>query len=179
MEEIWKSVVGYEGYYEVSNFGDVRSVDRTLSHKRGYEAHYKSKPCKQSYNTSKYLCVSLSKDNKQKFLAIHRLVAISFLGLHEKLTVNHIDGNKENNRLENLEWISIEENLKHSWKSGLRDHLDTKGDLNGNKSLTGEQVIEIRRRLDNGETQYKLHKEYGVSKYCIHAIHRRRTWTHI
>lgn len=119
MEEIWKEVLGYEGLYEVSNLGRVRSVDRyvnsggvmnenRLSLKKGRILN--CSPTKRGYTR-----VSLSKESKTQQIMIHRLVAIAFLDPVEgKLNVNHINGIKEDNRACNLEFVNQRENLLHA-----------------------------------------------------------------
>lgn len=110
--EIWLPVVGYETIYEVSNFGRVKSLPKSNCKK--------SIILNQFYNTNKYLCVNLHKDGKHKQVKVHRLVGQSFLPKSEKETINHIDGNKENNILSNLEWSSFLENNRHAWRIGLK-----------------------------------------------------------
>lgn len=114
--EIWKSVVGFEGFYEVSNFGRVKSLDRV--DKRG--RFQKGKIKTQINNGSGYMVVSLKKDGKQKMRSVHRLVADSFIPnpLH-KPCVNHLDGDKSNNKVVNLVWCTYVENMKHAVETGL------------------------------------------------------------
>lgn len=106
-EEIWKDVVGYEGLYQVSNFGRVKSMDRYINGK-----HLKSKIKISSFDTKGYKFVWLSKENTQKMFRIHRLVAIAFIPLVEgKDNIDHINGIKDDNRVENLRWCTKKENM--------------------------------------------------------------------
>ena len=101
MEEHWKDIKGYEGLYQVSNLGRVKSF-------------YKNKVLKPRIKENDYLIVSLYKENKDKKFYIHRLVAETFIdNPNKKEQVNHKDFNKSNNIVENLEWVSKIENLKH------------------------------------------------------------------
>lgn len=118
MFEIWKEVLGFEGLYEVSNHGNVRSVDREVNHNKGLQS-LKGKPKKPSLSTSGYLKVCLYKDNKNHNKYIHRLVISAFSSDEEKETVNHIDGNKLNNHISNLEWATYKENNNHANSTGL------------------------------------------------------------
>lgn len=112
MNEVWKQVEGYEGYYEVSNLGEVRSVKR-----KGY----KNKVLNKGNGTTGYWIVVLCKDGLQKTRAVHRLVAKAFIPNPEnKPQVNHIDSNRKNNRVDNLEWVTPSENSKHAYDSGSR-----------------------------------------------------------
>lgn len=105
MKEVWKDIKGYENLYEISNFGNVRN---------------KNKQIKKQYDNKGYLCVELFKKNKRKHFRIHRLVMMAFNDNSDhKLDINHIDGNKYNNKIDNLEWCTRKENLKHAVRTGL------------------------------------------------------------
>lgn len=111
MKEIWKDIAGYEGLYQVSNHGNIRS------HKR-----MPNKLLKQSPTNCGYMKVELYKNAKGKMHYVHRLVAQAFLpNPHNKSEINHIDGNKANNVLSNLEWASRSENQLHAINQGLRE----------------------------------------------------------
>ena len=111
--EIWKPIEGYDQLYEVSNLGNVRRIFR---YGRRWVQLCKPKVTKDGYFES-----TLVKDNKPKSIRTHRLVAAAFcLNPHSKKEVNHIDGNKLNNRADNLEWCTSSENQKHAYKIGLQ-----------------------------------------------------------
>ena len=121
-QEIWKDIVGYEGLYQVSNLGNFRSLDRET--KNG-KTHYirKGKPVKKFLCKNGYEYVCLTKNCKGNHIKASRLVAIAFIpNTENKKTVNHINGNKLDNRVKNLEWNTYTENLNHAIKTGLR-HL--------------------------------------------------------
>lgn len=112
MNEVWKPVRGYEDRYEVSNTGKVRSLN--------YRHKGITKELKPTTEGKGYLMVGLCRDGSMKWGKIHRLVAEAFLPNPEnKREVNHIDGDKKNNVVDNLEWVTASENMKHAFKIGL------------------------------------------------------------
>lgn len=113
MEEIWKDIVGYEGYYQVSTLGRVRSVDKIVKGKNGSTRFVKGQILQPNLSEG-YLMVGLSKNGRHSTIRVHRLVAKSFISNPKnKRTVNHIDENKLNNVVENLEWATDKENCNH------------------------------------------------------------------
>ena len=182
MSEIWKDVVGYEGFYQVSNLGRVRSCERYVPYynanqtgKRVYtKKHIKSKilkPC-EYYG---YYCVSLYNANhKMKLCKIHRLVMQAFCG-NSDLTVNHINGVKTDNRLENLEYLSIADNTYHAIRTGLRN---TTGENNPRAKLSKNDVVDIRVRKLNNEPLTKVFNLYSdkISLQSFKAVWYNQTW---
>lgn len=121
MKEVWKDIEGYEGLYQISNLGLVKSVSRKIKTKLGFKTtkDILLKFGKCSFN---YIQVSLCKNGVQKTFKVHRLVAIHFIpNEFDKKEVNHIDGDKSNNTIDNLEWATRSENQFHAYKIGLRD----------------------------------------------------------
>ena len=119
-EEVWKDIKGWEGFYQISNLGRVLGLDRKVYiHERRTQT-IKSKILKIRYFfKTNYPYVSLCKDSKQKNILIHRMVAEAFLeNPLNKRTVNHIDGDKKNNNISNLEYATYSENMIHSFKIG-------------------------------------------------------------
>lgn len=115
MQEIWKDIKGFEGYYQISNLGNVKSLGIYNKNQYKYE-HLKNK----RISNKGYYYVAVSYKSKFKILTIHRLVAQAFIpNPFNKPCVNHIDGNKLNNSLDNLEWVTYSENTKHAWENGL------------------------------------------------------------
>ena len=122
--EIWRPISGYEGLYEVSNNGRVRSVQRIIHYSDGYDRINDGrilKPAKASKDKRcDYLRVSLSKDNFVRQFSVHRIVAEHFVNRNDGCDfVNHIDGNKHNNSAENLEWVTASGNKMHAVYTGL------------------------------------------------------------
>lgn len=124
--EIWKDIPNYEGIYQASNFGRVRTVEgKTTVDSRHGIRHWKSRVLKgRGNNPITGRRVSLWKDGKPKDFLVARLVAMTFLGVPPVgFTVNHIDGNRFNNRLDNLEWLSLKDNIRHGFNTGLYDNI--------------------------------------------------------
>lgn len=160
--EIWKDIVGYEGCYQVSNFGRIKSLlslGRIIKLQNG--AHYKQ--------------VSLYFNKLQKTWLVHRLVGIMFIPTKSiQLTINHIDENKFNNILTNLEWLTIKQNVQHSIKKW------TKPGKHGNSKLLESEVLEIRNLYQNSsESIYSLGYKFKVSANTIYQIIIKNTWKHI
>lgn len=113
-DEIWKDIPDYENYYQVSNLGRIRSLDRFYNGRT-----LKGKILKLSPNLYGYLRFTAKKDNITKTLHVHRIVLLTFNPISENKQVNHINGDKTNNNLENLEWCTDSENKVHAYKIGL------------------------------------------------------------
>jgi len=120
--EVWLPVAGYKRLYEVSNRGNVRSLDRTVVERNTYKKVKRKgkllKPCL----TTGYYVVGLGRDGLIRTHKVHRLVAIAFVGgrSEKKCVTNHINGDKLDNRAENLEWCTVGYNLKHAYDMGLK-----------------------------------------------------------
>jgi len=114
MEE-WRDIVGYEGNYQVSSFGNIRSLDRLIIYSNGKRRVHKGRILKPGINTSGYYSLTLVKDTEDTSVMIHRMVAQAFLGLdtNSDMTVNHKDSNKLNNHVDNLEVVTLSENRQH------------------------------------------------------------------
>lgn len=121
-KEVWRAISGYEGHYEVSSMGHVRSLDRTVPRTGGQgDLSIKGKLLKTGRTPKGYLRIQLSKDDAKKNCLVHRLVAETFApNTDSSLEINHRDGDKENNRIGNLEWLTPSENQKHAYKNGLK-----------------------------------------------------------
>lgn len=118
MKEIWKDIPGYEGLYQVSNLGRVKSLERYKDNNGGLVKM--PEKIMQGGIRNGYVLVSLTKDGKRKSFSAHRLVAQAFIqNPEDKPTVNHINGNKRDNRVDNLEWNTDLENIRHAFATGL------------------------------------------------------------
>ena len=175
MSEVWKDIPDYEGSYQVSNMGRVRSVDRVIACKDGSIQKHKGKVLKLSIDTKGYEKVTLSNGNRCDTKRVHRLILETFkphVNMID-LQVNHIDGNKLNNHLTNLEWLTRRDNMLHAQDIGL---IDNRGERSPNATLSETDVLEILQRLDTGELQKEITLDYGVSQQCVSKINRGLTW---
>ena len=183
--EVWKDVVGYEGLYQVSNFGNVKSLDRIVNKPNGVSYLRKGKICTQSKSNLGYMTVGFTVNNKKVNKYVHRLVAEAFItNMNNYPQVNHIDCDKTNNRMYNLEWCTNSQNHIHASKNGLNKlHLHRvaySGEENGRSLLTKEQVLEIKQKyIPYKYSAKKLSKEYGVSESCITHILNNTSWKEI
>lgn len=167
MIEIWKDIEGYIGLYQLSNLGRVKSLSRFNSRT---ERILKT----NSVSKSGYIIICLSKDNIKFGIALHRLVAEAFIPNPEgKMQVNHIDGNKLNNTVDNLEWNTASENTIHAINNKLRKQ---NCEDNHQSKLSKQQVLEIR---ESNLSQRKLGKIYNVAQSTIYRIKNRKTWASI
>ena len=130
MNEIWKDIEGYDGAYQVSNMGRVKSVARLTTRPCQYgvrEYRIPEKVLRQRMGTSGYLCVNLHHDGKQVTEMIHRLVALHFCkGYADGMTVNHIDEVKTNNRADNLEWCDRQYNINYGTGKWRREKFNAR-----------------------------------------------------
>lgn len=120
--EIWKDIKNYENWYQVSNYGRIRSIDRLVntSIKHNEYCLKKGKLLKLNEKRNGYLTVDLTKNSNKKTISVHRLVAETFIpNIENKEQVNHINANKKDNRVENLEWVTAEENRNHAKENNL------------------------------------------------------------
>jgi len=158
MKEVFKDIPNYEGIYQVSNLGRVKSFKKD-----------KPKNLKQSENTHGYYKVGLCKNGKQETLKVHRLVAIAFIkNTKNKKCVNHIDGDKKNNSVNNLEWCTYSENTYHAYKNNLKKprkgNQYTENKKNWKLSKKDKKFI-INNK--NNFTQRELAKKFNVSQSAI------------
>ena len=181
--EVFVDIPGYEGYYQVSNYGNVRSLDRVIKEKTGKTQTLKGRILKLRINPGGYYYVEFSKNGNRATFAIHQLVAQAFLDNPDnKPTVNHINGNKLNNSLSNLEWATYSENLEHAYKTRLRRavQIEAVGSKNYKRKLKPEQVIEIKRLLATGNLTHKeIATQFGVARSTITEIRSGRRWKHL
>lgn len=169
--EVWKPVVGYEGLYEVSSYGNVRR------HESSQRYAWLGRTRQANPNHQGYLQLELSKGNVKTTYKVHKLVALAFLGPRpEGYSINHKDGVKQNNHASNLEYVTPKENTHHAYKLGLR--TGNFGAANGSTKLTAEQVEEILTLKDR-MAQRKIAERFGVHRSTITKVFAGRTWKNL
>lgn len=168
-----KDIIGWEGKYQITNDGRIWSPPKIPQNPTG-------RFIKVSVDHNGYPKVCLKSGNKgnrkSSNYSIHRLIAISFIPNPQHLPeVNHKNGIKSDNRLENLEWCSKRENSLHAFRLGLRKSI--RGDKHKNSKLTDKEAFEIKYK-EKG-TQLELSKKYKVSLATIHLIKNNKRYSHI
>jgi len=177
MKEIFKDINGYEGLYQISNLGKVKSLHRIRKGKGGSNCPVRERICKTKLQNGGYEQATLIKNSEPKTLYVHRLVAEAFIpNPHSKAQVNHIDGNKLNNNSDNLEWVNQSENELHARNKGLkrRDCFGDKRYVLGKPKLNITTANEIRsmKSLSTNE----LAEKYNVSRHTIKKIINNERW---
>lgn len=159
------TIKGFENY-AVDNQGNVFSFPKKT--RKGIRV------LKYNIVNHGYAMVDLCKDGRVKRFLVHRLIAETLLpNPNNKPQVNHKNGNKLDNRIENLEWNTRSENQKHAIEIGLRS---AKGEKNSQSKLTRQEVLDIRKSKDKGSL---LAKKYNISHPTICDIRKGRSWTHV
>lgn len=169
----WVDLIGFEGFYQITINGDIRSVDRYVNHWRGGKCFKKGTILKQTINYKGYTMVRLVINGKGGLKSVHRLVAKNFIPNPEnKEQVNHIDGNKQNNHVDNLEWNTQYENMAHAFKTGLNkgSMLGVKGENHPRNILSDIEKEDIINRKNNGESMTDLSILFNVSYRTIQRI---------
>jgi len=167
LSEVWKDIQGYEGLYKVSNLGNVKSLDRTVGLCHGAVQVINGKELKKCLGENGYHRVTLSRNGNASYVHVHRLVAIHFI--HRKQAnfhVNHIDKDRLNNRVDNLEWLSQKDNNIHSsakkWEVWRPDgFVDLVYNL---KEYCNKNNLKAKRMYDVASGKLKHHRGFKVWK---------------
>ena len=168
-EEEWRQIPGYEGLYDVSDFGRARSARDG----HGTFIGRLLKPCMQRRG---YYQFTLCNNGTRRTCTAHRLVMAAFVGPRpDGKEVNHKDGDKANNRLDNLEYVTPSENQRHAFQTGLKSN---RGENHPSNKLTEESVHKIKRRLGK-EPQKEIADSFNVAKETISSISTGKIWGYL
>jgi hypothetical protein len=174
MQEIWKDIKGYEGMYQVSNLGRVKSLKR--------KGRRRDTIMKGVVGNRGYRIIVLRNNKHRQQIVAHRLAAIAFIPNPEnKKEVNHKDFDKLNNHVDNLEWCTPKENTRHALYNGRMNWDNAvRGEKHGRSKFTEDQVKGIKSHLRDGiKNQRQLAIEYNVSITTIYNIRINKTWSHV
>jgi len=173
MKEEWGPVVCCDGYYsdvyEISNLGRLKNI-------REANATFVGKILKPKIRRDGYVEFCLCRNNVRKMILAHQLVATSFIGPYPNgMEINHIDGDKANNYLNNLEYVTRSENLCHAFRIDLRS---LRGDNHSHNILVEKDIPEIRMLLNEGDlSEREIGLMYGVKRSTIHNIRTKHSWS--
>lgn len=170
-KEIWKNIKGFSGRYQVSSFGRIRSFCK----------YDNGEILRNNADSNGYESIQLSSAQRVYRHRIHRLVANAFLKKEKnKNEVNHKDGNKKNNCVENLEWVNRSENNKHAYNNGFKVPFILKGEQHGRAKLSDIDVLKIRSLYKPREISLNmLAVRFSVSKRSVGRIIHGFSWAHI
>jgi hypothetical protein len=173
-KEIWKTVIDFNNY-EVSNIGNVRKKECEITYSNGVKTLYKEKLLKGEITKDGYIRVTLSQNNVQKRQSVHRLVADLFIPKDaRRKIVNHIDGVKDNNHVDNLEWCTTSENEIHSYS--------VLGKINPIRKLSEKAVLDILTNCIKGTGNKRrgnvcdFMSRYSVSRKSVLNVYNRKTY---
>lgn len=181
INNMWKNILGYEETYEISNFGEIWSKDRKCVDSMGRNRYRKAQKLNPDISPSGYYRVTLAKGGKKKQKYLHRLIAEYFIPNPLNLPfVNHKDGNKLNCSIENLEWVTAQENVVHAYKNGLIKHVKGVAHPNygkfGAKSKRAKKILatnlvtkEQKIYYSMVETKFDGFLPSEVSRSCNHG----------
>ncbi len=175
--ENWKPITGFEGLYEVSDLGRVKSLERDVLKWDG-----KRKVDSRILGLSKkggYQSIGLWSNGILKTKMVHRLVAMAFIpNPLNKKQVNHKNGIKNDNRVVNLEWCTPKENSHHAWKIGLQKQ--GKGESHPSATIDEKTALEIKEMCKNGSyTKREIALMFGTTYSVVREIYRNKTWRHL
>ena len=193
MKEIWKDIKGYEGLYKVSSRGRVKRLRRAYRAKsrgEGYHTRIDNDLIMSTGDNGKgYKVICLRKNGEKKQKYVHRLVAKAFIANPEnKDQINHKDCDKSNNHVSNLEWSTINENMKHASENGLlvcseyqkkQISKANTGSGHGLSRLRESDILIIRNMRSKGMTYQRIADRFDVNRATIGCIIRGKTWTHV
>lgn len=176
LQEEWRAVQGFEGSYEVSDQGRVRSIDRVVGPRRFRGQLLRTRKHNQGYHQ-----IMLAKDGKKYYPLAHHLVAAAFIGPRpDGYDINHKNGKKQDNRPQNLEYVPHATNVRHAFESGLVGEANRTGERNGRSKITADVVRKIREMpvtMNAPEIIRTLALPLTISAVC--RIRKRESWGHV
>ncbi len=183
--EIWKPIPNFEGYYEASNMGRIKSLDRTIEKpdKKTGKINYMTRRGKifkiRFKHNRRYMTIRLSKNRHVLSTPVHRIIAMTFIpNPNNKPQVNHINGIKTDNRVENLSWVNNSENVLHAIDSGLMKYAV--GESHGSAVFTESDVLKIRElHASKKYNMVEIGRMFNTNNSRICEIVSRKTWKHI
>ena len=171
---VWATIPGFVGIYEVSDQGEVV---RVATHGRS------PKPVRRTlspHKRNKYLAVDLHRDDAREREYVHRLVWTAFKGeIPAGYEINHIDGDRANSRLDNLEIVTRSDNMLHCFQRLSPSLRRIQGVAHHKAKLTPEKVIEIRRLRNSGVDRKAVAESYGISRNAVRLIDIGKNWSHV
>lgn len=178
MKEVWKDIEELNCLYQISSLGRVRSKDRVIEKSNGYTHTHKGKVLRPAVSKKGYLTCSASIMGQQKTVKPHRLVALYFVSNEDnKPHVNHINGIKTDNRIENLEWVTNHENILHAWKTGL--NKPKKGVSHPRASISANDAKRVKDLRAKGFGRKDIQKATGVNQNIVDNIIYNNSWSHL
>lgn len=182
VSEEWRPIVGFEGFYEVSNAGRIRSVDHLLESKTdsiGRKMPAKSikgRMISQRLHQFGYFVVTLSKNGNRYTRTVHKLVAEAFFGVRKSGdVVRHLDGNPQNNNVSNLAYGSQKQNMQDAIKHGTVE----RGEQRYNAKLSNDDILKMKSDIANGMRSVDVSKKYGVSQIYVCKVINNTRWKSI
>ncbi len=175
-EEEWRPVPGYEGLYDASSCGRIKSLPRVIQHKNGHKQNAPSVVLRQGIGSHGYPTVTLSKGGTVKKRTVHSIIAEAFIGKRpDGFETRHLDGNRRNCHTDNLKYGSHEQNQANRIAHGT----DGRGQKNAMAKLSLDQVETIRAKAASGSDFHDLARTFDVAWATISDIIQRRTWRHV
>lgn len=186
-DEVWVAVKDFEGWYEISNHARLKRLGRWSKNSRKDNFKwYKEKiviikPCFTPKGKKRYSSVHLSRNGESTSRDLHKIVLESFVPKpFQGAEVNHIDGDKHNNTLANLEWVTRKQNVRHAIDTGLSVvQIPLRGSENYRAKISEQQAREIKILLSNSITTREVATIIGCSEDVVRGIYRNQSWKHI